>query len=94
LPTISIITQIELLCWKTDDITLSKIETFINECEVLDISPRVIAECVQLRKKKKVKLLDAIIAATALANHLTLITRNAKDFDSIVGLTLASPFEL
>jgi predicted nucleic acid-binding protein len=36
----------------------------------------------------------AIIAATALANHLTLITRNAKDFDSIVGLTLASPFEL
>lgn len=34
----------------------------------------------------------AIIAATALANHLTLITRNATDFDSIDGLTLVNPF--
>ncbi len=94
LPIISIITQIELLCWNTDDNTLSKIKEFIDDCEIADISPNVVAECVHLRRKKKIKLPDAIIAATAIANSLTLITRNTKDFEVITGLSLLNPFEL
>ncbi len=94
LPIISIITQIELLCWNTDDDTLSKINDFIDDCMIADISLNVVAECVRLRRKKKIKLPDAIIAATAIANSLTLITRNTKDFEAITGLVLLNPFEL
>ena len=35
---------------------------------------------------------DAQIAAIALANGLTLATRNTRDFDNIEGLTLANPW--
>ena len=35
---------------------------------------------------------DAQIAAISLANGLTLVTRNAKDFQSIAGLTQVNPW--
>ena len=35
---------------------------------------------------------DAQIAAIALANGLTLATRNTKDFDNIAGLTVTNPW--
>jgi len=40
-----------------------------------------------LRREHRIKLPDAIIAATALANQFTLITRNTTDFWNIKGLT-------
>jgi len=61
---------------------------------IADISPKVVDEGVWLRRKKKIKLPDAIIAATAIANNLTPITRNTKDFEAITGLMLLNPFEL
>jgi predicted nucleic acid-binding protein len=39
-----------------------------------------------IRRDKKVKTPDAIIAATAIANDYTLISNNDKDFKSIQGL--------
>lgn len=35
---------------------------------------------------------DAIIAASALHNHATLLTRNIKDFKSVPGLKVTSPY--
>jgi len=94
IPNISIITQIELLCWNTDEATTQSVEEFIADSTVLDISPDVIAYCVALRKGKKIKLPDAIIAATALANSYTLITANEKDFSHIKGLKFTNPHKL
>ncbi len=37
---------------------------------------------------------DAIIAATALAQGLTLITNNEKDFNNIKGLKIVNPFKV
>jgi predicted nucleic acid-binding protein len=54
-PKISVITQIELLCWQTDAATEQKIKNFIADSIVLDISPEVIVQCVNLRKGKKIK---------------------------------------
>ncbi len=44
-------------------------------------------------KIKKIKLPDAIIAATALHYDLTLLSRNEKDFNWVDGLTLENPWE-
>jgi len=94
IPNLSVITQIELLCWKTDAKTTQNVLDFINDSVVLDISPQVISHCVNLRKSKKIKTPDAIIAATALAYNLTIITNNEKDFVNISGLKMANPYKM
>lgn len=43
---------------------------------------------------KKLKLGDAIIAATGLAYNFALVTRNTKDFKNIEGLEVLNPNEL
>ena len=90
-PNLSIITQIELLCWKADHATELLVQNFIYDSTVLDISADVVNRCVKLRKVKKIKTPDAIIAATALAYNYTLITNNEKDFNNIKGLKIINP---
>ena len=52
-PNISIITQIELLCWNTDKITTQNVKDFVADSIVLDISPEVITQCVSAYAKAK-----------------------------------------
>ena len=87
-PNISVITQIELICWNTDKVTMQNVQNFITDSAILNITPDVIVECVNLRNSKKIKTPDAIIAATALAYSFTLITNNEKDFSNIKGLKI------
>lgn len=94
IPNLSVITQIELLCWKTNPATEKNVESFIADSNILDISPDVIRHCVNIRKGKKIKTPDAIIAATALANAYTLVTNNEKDFNNINGLKIVNPHKV
>lgn len=55
IPNISILTQIEQLCWNTDEATTESVKSFIADSVVQDISLDVIAHCVSLRKGKKKK---------------------------------------
>ena len=93
-PNLSVINQIELLCWKTDETTEQKVKDFINDSVVLNISTDVIGQCVKLRKGKKIKTPDAIVAATALAHDLILISHNTLDFKNIKGLKVIDPYSL
>jgi predicted nucleic acid-binding protein len=90
-PNLSVISQIELLCWKTDLHTEQAVKGFIADSEVLDITPDVIMHCVNIRRNKKIKTPDAIIAATALAHDYALISNNDKDFKGIKGLKYINP---
>jgi predicted nucleic acid-binding protein len=94
IPNLSVITQIELLCWKTDTANEQKIKDFIADSIVLNINSDVITHCVHLRRGKKIKTPDAIIAATALAHNYTLITNNEKDFANIKGLKIINPHKI
>ncbi|MDO5050135.1 MAG: type II toxin-antitoxin system VapC family toxin [Moraxella equi] len=48
---------------------------------------------VQRQKQgKPILMADALIASIALANHLTVVTRNTKDFSDIDGLIVLNPF--
>jgi predicted nucleic acid-binding protein len=92
-PCFSVITEIELLCWKTatpKDIRL--IHDFIEDSTVIELETSIKYMTADIRKVHKIKLPDAIIAATAVVNELTLITRNVSDFKNISGLKLKNPW--
>jgi predicted nucleic acid-binding protein len=90
-PNISIINKIELLGFST--VTPEIIE-FTDSTNIINLTEDVANQTINLRKKRKIKLPDAIIAATALVHNLTLISRNSKDFDEIDGLEFINPYEL
>ena len=85
---ISVITRIELLGLTSNDEDLSLINDFISESVVFGLTEDIIQRTISLRKSKKIKLPDAVIAATALENNLQLLTLNVKDFKNISGLTI------
>jgi len=93
-PIISVITQIELLCWKTDIGNEQRVKEFISDSDILDITPDVIIHSVNIRRNKKIKTPDAIIAATALAHDFTLVSNNDKDFKGIKGLKYLNPYSI
>jgi predicted nucleic acid-binding protein len=94
LPHLSVITQIELLCWKADTAKESRVRDFITDSSIFDITPDVVLHCVNIRRNKKIKTPDAIIAATALASDYTLISNNDKDFKGIKGLKYINPYNI
>ena len=92
---ISVITRIELLSWPGATYSQTKILlNFIDESEVFHLEEQVILKTIEIRKKYKVKLPDAIIAATALINHFSLVTRNKNDFDIIEQLEVINPHSM
>lgn len=93
-PAISVITEIELLCWKTaNENDLKILHSFVASVPVFELETEVKLKTAEIRKKYKIKLPDAIIAATALTHQLTLLSRNTKDFSKIEGLPLINPHE-
>ena len=82
------------MCWNTDTATTENVQNFIADSVVLDISPDVVSQCISIRKGKKIKTPDAIIAATALAYGYTIITNDEKDFSNIKGLKVINPHKL
>jgi predicted nucleic acid-binding protein len=69
----------------------ASVKNFVNDSKILNIDESVIEHCVNIRRGKKIKTPDAIIAATALANGYTLITNNTGDFKNIKDLKLINP---
>ncbi len=93
-PNISFITQIELLSWKTNLYKENILIDFISFCEIISISDDIISNCIKIRRSKKIKTPDAIIAATALTFDYTIITNNTRDFENIEGLKFLNPYKL
>jgi len=83
---ISFITELEL-CSKPGMKTSEKnnINAFIEDCTILDINPSIKKITISLRQSGKIKLPDAIIAATSIYWNLPFFTRD-EDFKNIKGL--------
>jgi len=95
IPTISAISEIELLCWKTaTEKDMNLLRSFIHDAFVIELEQSIKEKTVEIRKMHKIKLPDAIIAASALVYGLTLITRNVDDFKKINGLQIIDPYNL
>jgi predicted nucleic acid-binding protein len=94
-PALSVITEIELLCWKsTVEKDIEILRTFIEDSILFDLSKNIKVKTAEIRKSYRIKLPDAIIAATAIENNLILLTRNVKDFKDIQSIQILNPFEI
>jgi predicted nucleic acid-binding protein len=66
-------------------------ETLLAVLFRLPITEPVVQKVVELRQLHRIKLPDAIIAATALVHGCILVTNNVSDFSTLSGLELLSP---
>ena len=69
----------------------SFVKMLCNSFDLLDLTKPIIEKTIEIRKRAKIKLPDAIIAASALVNNATLVTYNVKDFKMIDRITLIKP---
>jgi len=90
---LSVIVRIELLSWVGSPNDMQLLADFIAATTILGLDEPVIQQTIQLRQQYKVKLPDAIIAATALVHGLPIITRNTGDFKAFTGLVALNPHE-
>jgi hypothetical protein len=91
---ISVITRMELLSWNTDEETTNLIYEFIRLSKEFSLTEEVIIKTAEMRRNKKIKLPDAVIATTAMINDLILISDNDKDFGKIEHLRYVNPRKL
>jgi predicted nucleic acid-binding protein len=88
---LSVINKIELLGF-------SKVEQdlfdFVSCSNIRPMDDAIVDKTIEVRSLYKIKLPDAIIAATAIGNGLVLVTRNTKDFKNIEGLEVIDPYGL
>jgi predicted nucleic acid-binding protein len=92
-PGISVITEIELLCWNPPSQNdMEILLDFISQTLVIDLEKDIKYKTVDVRKLYKIKLPDAVIGATALVYELTLLSRNISDFENIEGLKIINPW--
>jgi predicted nucleic acid-binding protein len=89
---ISVITKIEFLGWgqfATEFEAYAQAREFIGYATIFELNEAITEQAILLRQNFKSKTPDAIIAATALVNGLTVVTNNIADFNRLGVNTLA-----
>ena len=89
----SVVTRMELLGWNghTAD-SRRETEALLAQLMEITLTPAIVALVIDIRSSITIKLPDAIIAASALAENLPLMTCNTGDFKRIAGLVVIDPF--
>jgi predicted nucleic acid-binding protein len=91
---ISIISKIEVLSWsKATSDYIDIVSRFIGLSDTLNLDELVTNKTIEIRKQHRVKLPDAIIAATCMAYGYGLITHNISDFNKIEGLNVIDSYK-
>ena len=91
---ISAITYMEALGYpfktKEDE---SFVRMLCNSFDLIDLTKPIIEKTIEIRKQTKIKLPDAIIAASTLVEDAKLVTVNVKDFDTIKRISIINPLQ-
>ena len=90
----SIISRMEVLGFSAPDKVLEDVADFLSKGKMCYITDQVSDQTIAIRRiNLKLKLPDAIIAATALAHSCSLLTRNMVDFKNIPDLKVVNPWD-
>jgi hypothetical protein len=66
----------------------------LKQFHEMPVSSEVIDEAIRIRKGHRIRISDALIAASALAARAELVTRNTADFIHVSGLVVLNPDSL
>lgn len=84
---VSVIAKIEFLGWNGfTPLQYTQASQFLDNANIISMDNVIVGKAIQLMREQRIKLPDAVIAATSLINRFTLVTRNVKDFIGIEGL--------
>ncbi|WP_293858880.1 type II toxin-antitoxin system VapC family toxin [uncultured Alsobacter sp.] len=78
---ISVVTWMEVMVGTTP-VTDAATHAFLDGFVVVPLDGHVSERAVAIRRERRMRLPDAIIAATAASIAAVLVTRNTKDFDA------------
>jgi hypothetical protein len=78
---ISIVTRIELLAGPTEDVPA--VRAMLERFRVIPLDNPIADATAIIRRNHRLKLLDAVILASAQIRGLTLITRDERDFSGL-----------
>lgn len=91
----SIISRIEVLGFNMPFEVLQDLQNFLALGHQYYVSDQIAIQTILIRRAlPKIKMPDAIIAATALVHHHTLLSHNLVDFKYIPGLKVIDPYTL
>lgn len=92
---ISTIVRIELLSFpELSSEEEEIIADLLMQFERIPLLPEIENRTIQLRRQHRLKLPDALIAATALHCSACVATRNVDDFKRVPELPLCNPFDV
>lgn len=92
---VSVINRIELLGWTPDDPEFAEdLALFVLTSHEFNLTEEIIQQTITIRLSVKIKLPDAIIAATAIVHGLTLLSDNDADFLRVPRLKYVNPSKL
>jgi predicted nucleic acid-binding protein len=91
---ISVITEAELSAGESmrDILVQMKVRRLVRILEKVEVTSEIAWKAGELRRDYKCRLMDALIAATALKLNLKLVTRNVKHYERIKGLEIEEPY--
>ena len=90
----SVVSKVEILAYSR--LSQQDKQSFAEYFDLITLhntTTSIIEHATQLRQKKKMSLGDAIIASTALAYDMPIMTRNIADFAWINDLIIINPFD-
>ena len=68
--------------------SVNAFKSFVSQMIVVNLDFAIAELAADIRRRHRVKLMDAVVALTALTTNATLVTKNTRDFKRIVGLQL------
>ena len=90
---LSILTKIEFLGWdKHSSEGFQKCRQLIELANVYGLDEDIAEKAIELKRQSRIKLADAVIAATAIVNKFKLVTRNVDDYKVVNELEVFNPF--
>ncbi len=89
---ISVISKMEFLGFPFNLQERQKAGQFMGCAMIRSLSDEIVQRVIEIRQANRIKLPDAIIAATAMQNSAILVTRNTKDFKTLA-LETYNPFD-
>ena len=86
------VTKIEVLGFKNIEANQKAFfDQYFSMLTPLHLTDDIIEQAIDIRQNKKIKLGDAIIAATARVHNLEIFTHNIADFINIDGVKVSDP---